>query len=514
MTEGQTPLRFFTESVNADGVFDPTDVALLDQERILLESADVVTKIGEKSLLFFDLALRFVARDHQVEITAVLDEARPLLTYIKQRFAKEVVKNCEGSITLAFSPLFHHLDLLEKMRAPSALDVLRSVFSALLIDMDQKKNVMVAGAFSYDFLDHFEKLEKARMDHHQVPDYVFFLPLSIIVIDHVRKQTTAIAHGFRKEDAALRLQKTHDVVRAKIGEFGSKKPFVLSGQLARPDFNPDIADEAFLGLVAQCQEHIRQGDVYQIVPSRVFSTPISDAQLSYQVLRQLNPSPYMFYLYTKDWTLFGASPETFIKVDGKQVAIRPIAGTRRRGFSSDGSIDEELDSREQASLCLDEKELAEHMMLVDLARNDIACVSRKKTRRVTRLLGVDRYSHVMHLVSEVAGSLQPGFDALSAYQASMNMGTLMGAPKVRAAELLRDIEPTKRGFYGGAVGYLDGNGNLDTAIIIRSALVRNDVAYVRAGCGVVFDSSPQFEVDETKNKAEAVLRAIELARAL
>lgn len=219
----------------------------------------------------------------------------------------------------------------------------------------------------------------------------------------------------------------------------------------------------------------------------------------------------MFYIRTDEWTLFGASPETFIKVEEGRVSVRPIAGTRRRGFLASGGIDAELDSREQASLCLDEKELAEHMMLVDLARNDIASVSKPNSRRVKRLLTVDRFSHVMHLVSEVEGELKEGFDCLSAYQASMNMGTLMGAPKVRAAELLRTIEQSKRGFYGGAVGYIDFALNMDTAIIIRSALVKGDVAKVRTGCGVVYDSTPEFEAEETINKALGVLKAIEIA---
>lgn len=503
-----------------NGIFDP--IHLIQQsnasEMLLLETADIITKLSQKSMLFFDLALRIESRNNLVTVTAVMPEAKPLVNLIAVGFKEEVVTTGPDSVVLSIKPLYHHLDLLQKMKAKSALDVLRAVLDCLDIDGNvKKKDLMIAGAFSYDFLDHFEKLPKPKQDIHNVPDYIFYLPLTLIVIDHKSKKTSIIAHallaGAQRETAARssqRLSRIKDMVTEAIPNFSNPIGNKLKANTGNITYSTDIPDDEFCALVSQCKKHINAGDVYQIVPSRTFSRSIKDIIVSYQWLRHLNPSPYMFYLKTLDWSLFGASPETFIKVDqgGKRIAIRPIAGTRRRGFSSDGGIDDELDSREQASLCLDEKELAEHMMLVDLARNDIASVCRPKSRRIKRLLGVDRYSHVMHLVSEVEGRMLKGFDALSAYQASMNMGTLMGAPKVRAAELLRTLEKTKRGFYGGAIGYLDLAGNLDTAIIIRSALVKDKTAYVRAGCGVVFDSEETFETKETVNKAEAILRAI------
>jgi anthranilate synthase component 1 len=212
----------------------------------------------------------------------------------------------------------------------------------------------------------------------------------------------------------------------------------------------------------------------------------------------------------RDSVVFGASPETAVKVHGspRRVTIRPIAGTAARGRSAGGGIDADLDSRREAALHLDQKETAEHMMLVDLARNDVARVSRPGTRQVTRLLTVDRYAHVMHLVSEVEGILAEGQDALHAYTAAMNMGTLVGAPKIRAAQILREVETSRRGAYGGAVGYLSHDGAMDTAIVIRAAVVRDGTAQVRAGAGIVFDSDPAEEARETRRKAEAVLRAI------
>jgi anthranilate synthase component 1 len=264
------------------------------------------------------------------------------------------------------------------------------------------------------------------------------------------------------------------------------------------------------------KQHIVAGDVFQIVPSRTFSMPCRDPLAAYASLRLLNPSPYLFFANLGEFVLFGASPESAVKVDGRlrSVEISPIAGTRPRGLHPDGTIDSDLDSRIEAELRLDEKENAEHMMLVDLARNDVARVSRPGTRYVVDLARIDHYSHVMHLVSRVRGSLRDDLDALHAYQASMNMGTLTGAPKIKAMQLIRQFERNRRGHYGGAVGYLGGDGSLDTAIVIRSALIQNGVAYVRAGAGVVHDSVPQLEADETRRKAAAVLQAIARANAL
>lgn len=272
----------------------------------------------------------------------------------------------------------------------------------------------------------------------------------------------------------------------------------------------DCDDEAFATRVESLKKHIVAGDVFQIVASRTFSLPCARPLAAYRELRAVDCTPYMFYVVGSAGILFGASPETALRVSGhpRRVEIRPIAGTRPRARRPDGTIDDDLDGRIEAGLRLDEKEVAEHMMLVDLARNDTARVSKPGTRKVDRLLGVDRYAYVMHLVSHVNGELRDDLDALHAYVATMNMGTLVGAPKLEAATLLRRYEPTLRGPYGGAVGYLTCDGRMDTAIIIRSTVVRGNTAFVRAGAGLVFDSVPQAEADETKRKATAVLHAI------
>ncbi|HXW60945.1 MAG TPA: anthranilate synthase component 1, partial [Myxococcota bacterium] len=504
------------------GYFDPIKLLSYDEksEAIVLESADVVTKLGEKSIALLDLALSIEARNNEITLSLLMEEARPLLLHVAQLFSEQLREQHQDRLIIRMESLSLESDLLKKLRAPSALDILRAIKKAIVLE-DHKNDeaLMLSGVFAYDFLDHFENLPEAKKDELTLPDFLFYVPLTVVVMDHPKLETCITAHALiseqkdEEERAFKRLKRVKSYIESVMSDQKKELTPPAVYPLDKKSYAIDVPDQEFGHLIERCQEHIKAGDVYQIVPSRTFSRPIKDPMRSYEALRRMNPSPYMFYLRTKEWTLFGASPETFIKVDqkGTCVSVRPIAGTRRRGLNAHGQIDVELDSREQASLCLDEKELAEHMMLVDLARNDIASVAKEQSRRIKRLLGVDRFSHVMHLVSEVEGTLKDGFDALSAYQASMNMGTLMGAPKVRAAELLRQLERTKRGFYGGAVGYINAVGDMDTAIIIRSAVVKDGKAYVRAGCGVVYDSNVAFEVQETINKAEAVLKAMELA---
>jgi anthranilate synthase component 1 len=269
---------------------------------------------------------------------------------------------------------------------------------------------------------------------------------------------------------------------------------------------PDLDDSEFAGLVGLMKEHVLAGDVYQIVPSRTFRAPCPDPLAAFAAVRALDRSPYMFFLSSPDHVLFGASPETSVRIEREEgwpmVEVKPIAGTRPRGADADE------DDRMEADLRLDRKEVAEHMMLVDLARNDVARVSIPGTRRVAKLMTVERYARVMHLVSSVKGALAIGYDALHALQACLNVGTLSGAPKLKATELLRRAERTKRGPYGGAVGWLSGDGAMDTGVVIRSAVVKDGTAFVRAGAGVVHDSDPKAEADETRRKASAILSAI------
>jgi len=267
----------------------------------------------------------------------------------------------------------------------------------------------------------------------------------------------------------------------------------------------DLDDPAYCDLVLKLKAHIAAGDAYQIVASRTFTVPCPKPFAAFRALRSMDSSPYAFFVAGSDFQLFGASPETSVRLfrdQGLNVELKPIAGTRPRGRSPDE------DDRFEAELRLDPKELAEHMMLIDLARNDVARISEPGTRCVTKMMEVERYARVMHLVSTVSGKLRRDLDAVDALKACLNMGTLTGAPKVRATELLREAEGTKRGAYGGAIGWLAGDGTMDSAIIIRSAFVKDGTAFVRAGAGIVQDSDPQAEADETHRKASALLSVL------
>jgi len=486
----------------------------------LLESAETGAGAGERSLLGSSTALRIACTGRTVEITARSANGRSLLPWLAARFAKLGVSVTEQVLRVSFPPPPPGVrDEAERGKLPSPLDALRAVvLGPELLAQPTDACYLAAGVFSYDLIELFEELPGGRPEALPTPHFEFFVPDRLIIIDHVRNRTLLVANAFGGADGDANY---HDAVRA-IGELlnavnagmGAGQSGIAPATPPPPTPPPqpraDMSDTEYQRLVLQLKRHIVAGDVFQIVASRSFTLPCPDPLAAYGRLRSANPSPYLFYVAGESSTVFGASPETAVKVHGtpKRVTVRPIAGTAARGRTPDGRLDPDLDARREAALHLDEKETAEHMMLVDLARNDVARVSRPGTRQVTRLLTVDRYAHVMHLVSEVDGELAEGHDALHAYAAAMNMGTLVGAPKIRAAQLLREVERTRRGAYGGAVGYLTHDGSLDTAIVIRAAVVRSGIATVRAGAGIVFDSDPASEALETRRKAEAVLQAI------
>ncbi len=376
-------------------------------------------------------------------------------------------------------------------------------------------------SFAYDFIDCFEDLPSAQDQDEPlpVPDYVFYLADRLFQIDHFNDRCTLIATVFdiggeRDPEefggAQEFLRETEKLVKAPPELAPLPDPPVLDPA----EVEVDLDDATYGKVVDEMKAHILAGDVFQIVPSRSFNAPLREEPLNvYRRLRDLNPSPYMFFLRLAGMTLLGASPETALKVsrevgsDDRTVEITPIAGTKPRGLR-DGKLDADLDSRYESELKLDVKELAEHVMLVDLARNDVARVCKPASRRADQLFIAEKYSHVQHLVSRVCGTLDESLDPLHAYLASMNMGTLTGAPKVEAMRLLRLAESSRRGFYGGAVGYYMFDGEFDTAIVIRSLLLAGDRAVARAGAGVVYDSVPQKEADETSSKARAPLAAL------
>ncbi|MED6320212.1 MAG: anthranilate synthase component 1 [Pseudomonadota bacterium] len=524
---------------------------------LLLESAEIDSKDDLQSLLMVDAALRMECRDNRVEVKALTGNGASVLPLFVEHAPDglHIKERTDTSITLICDEADGELDEDSRLKAASVMDALRIVINKITPIRQHPHAIFLGGVFAYDMLAGFEKLPDVAEGENDCPDFVFYLAETLITVDHQTRETHLIGSVFSGQDVAQQYfaiaqrleaihQQLHDMPAepvlvgantAKIADVESEaQSEAQSGQSLVSDsensnetengqslssFDPsvevsvDLSDEQFCNHVLDLKQHILAGDIFQVVPSRTFSLPCPSPLLAYAKLKESNPSPYMFYMQDAAFSIFGASPESALKYEreSNQVEIYPIAGTRPRGKRPDGSIDRDLDSRIELNLREDTKEKSEHIMLVDLARNDVAKVSRPGTRYVKDLLKVDRYSHVMHLVSRVVGQLRDDLDPLHAYQACMNMGTLVGAPKVSAATLIREVEKKRRGSYGGAVGYLNGQGDMDTCIVIRSAFVKNGTAYIQAGAGVVYDSVPQAEADETRAKAQAVIGAVKAA---
>ncbi|CAI8166995.1 MAG: Anthranilate synthase component 1 [Pseudidiomarina mangrovi] len=486
---------------------------------LLLDSAEIQSRQHLKSLLMVDAALQLRCHDQQVTITALTGNGAQLLPWLAEQlqasaFSLELTSH---QLQCQFAAIDDSLDEDSRLRQASNIEPLRILQQRLQQTQPHPLGIFLGGIFAYDYVASFEALPVVAEGDNNCPDYLFYLAETLLVIDHQKRSTTLLANLLSGPDSADYYSQIAD----KVGRIAAQCQLPASPQQppaapAQKSTNavqayPDAA--SFAATVEQLQQNILAGDIFQVVPSRRFTLPCADALAAYARLKAANPSPYMFFLRSSDFEVFGASPESALKYTAStnQVELYPIAGTRPRGKYPDGSINPDLDSRLELELRLDQKELAEHMMLVDLARNDLARIAKPGSRYVANLLQVDRYSHVMHLVSRVVAQLADDLDALSAYRACMNMGTLVGAPKVRAAELIRQVEQQRRGSYGGAVGYLSGNGDMDTCIVIRSAFVRGGQAMVQAGAGVVFDSVAAAEVAETEGKARAVIQAIQEA---
>lgn len=455
------------------------------------------------TLLMDQAAVRIECRGQEVTLFALSSGGEQVLAAVRNGLVERVAASSQRSLTLRF-PGPEGDDAEARLLAPSPLDALRAVVGFVPASKEEPFTIAALGVVAFDQADLFETLPANAEDPLDFPDYVFWLAESLIVFEPgARPRVLCTAFGANEaayHDASRRLAalvERCDSVRAL-----PEPPAPIAADATAVDLD----DAAYSAIVSRLRTHIAQGDIYQIVPSRTFRAPCPNPLLSYVAQRRLDPSPYQFFVAGPDHILFGASPETSVRVFGSEgaheVEVKPIAGTRPRGLTDDE------DDRLEAEMRLDQKETAEHMMLVDLARNDVARVSRSGTRRVARLMSVERYARVMHLVSSVTGRLREGLDALHALQACLNVGTLTGAPKIRATELLRETEVTKRGPYGGAIGWINGEGLMDTGVVIRSAVVKDGIAYVRAGAGVVFDSDPEREADETRRKASALLSVL------
>ncbi len=375
------------------------------------------------------------------------------------------------------------------------------------------------GFFSYDAVRQIEQLPATAPDELHVPDACLMFFDEVLAFDHLRKEmvlvVTADVHGTPAEEAYTR-------ALDRLGRFAARlaRPLPASavqtpgaGTHGKLEVRARTGEAEFLASVARAQEYIAAGDIFQVVLSQRFDVvPGVDPFSIYRSLRVVNPSPYMYFLRlgldgAADTHIVGSSPEMLVRVSGRKVEYRPIAGTRPR------SLDEDEDRQIGEELLLDEKERAEHVMLVDLGRNDVGRVSEYGSVRVRDLMHIERYSHVMHIVSAIEGRLRVGLDAVDAFRACFPAGTLSGAPKIRAMEIIEKLEPARRGIYGGAILYADYSGNFDSCIAIRTLLLQGGRGCVQAGAGIVADSVPEREYEECLNKASAVLRATERARA-
>jgi len=509
-------------------LFEQLSKTSSSDNRILLESSEIDSKRQLKSIIVNKSALRIECDLNQVTVTSVSSNGENALLHLSQLFNISISQNVQGKnqIKLLYQELSEQTEDLDedsRLKKKTPIDCLRKIKSAFKSKNGNNYSIFLAGLFSFDLIASFEKLPEVELGRNTCPDYVFYLAEEVIEFDHQTHRSAIYSNifsGIEVEknyfEQSRRMQaiaETMDISQIKTNGTPSSDKQHSKPTIIDEDVECDISDLDYQNIVNDLKQEIVAGNVFQVVPSRTFSMNCINELKSYQKLKETNPSPYMFFMQDQNFSLFGASPESALKYQHKtrQVELYPIAGTRARGKNSDGTIDHDLDKRFETELKLDNKEISEHMMLVDLARNDISRISNTGSITIPRLLEIDRYSQVMHLVSCVQGKLRDDLDCFHAYQACMNMGTLTGAPKIKATEIIRQTEKTRRGSYGGAVGYINNIGDMDSCIVIRSAFCRNAIAHIQAGAGIVFDSVPASEAEETQNKANAVILAIQLA---
>jgi anthranilate synthase component 1 len=366
----------------------------------------------------------------------------------------------------------------------------------------------IVGYMGYESIVWVEDIPIYETDELQNPDAVFMLFNELIAFDHLTKQAVLFCnvHVDEHDDLDTAFKEANE----KIDQMGEDLHIDINYQtptyIERSDLKSNFNQEVFESAVLKAKEHIKAGDVFQLVLSQRFHRRTTvDPMTLYRALRSINPSPYMFHLKLKDFDIIGASPELLVKVEDEEIEIRPIAGTRRRGRNENEDISLAED------LLADEKERAEHLMLVDLGRNDVGRVAVFDTVHVKDFMNVEYYSHVMHIVSDIRGKLQKSSDVFDALYCGFPAGTLTGAPKIRAMEIIHKLEPNRRGIYSGAIGYFDFSGDMNTCIAIRTMVMKDETVYFQSGAGIVYDSDPTLEYEETVNKAKAINNAIDLA---
>jgi anthranilate synthase component 1 len=393
-------------------------------------------------------------------------------------------------------PLLALDDLLKNYR-PALHDSLPRFFGGAL------------GYVNYDLIRSFERIPKLLSEDIELYDCYFMITDTLLVFDNLKQKVKVISNVLLdgRESLEEAYEKAQDDIHKVVARLQNPPSSSLTQKASSPSpLQSNVTREDFMRAVERAKEYIRAGDAIQVVLSQRFSAEIHCEPFDiYRALRSINPSPYLFYLKMDDTVLLGSSPEVMVRLDGGKIELRPLAGTRRRGRTQDEDLAIEKD------LLSDEKERAEHIMLVDLGRNDVGRVAEIGSVEVTELMGVERYSHVMHIVSNIRGTLALGKNAFDVFRAAFPAGTVSGAPKIRAMEIIEELELVRRGPYAGAVGYFSFSGNMDTCITIRSILIKGSKAYVQVGAGIVADSEPEKEYEETLNKAQAIFRAIQMA---
>ena len=403
-----------------------------------------------------------------------------------------------------------HGDLIERREVAdpfAEVEALRSAHSVPKLDGVPGFTGGLVGWFGFECIGYIEPRLAGgdKRDELDTPDILLMLSEEVAVFDNLKGRLYLIVHADPREaDAWERAQARLDTLTATLRQPGAGYPAPLARDvLDEGDFVSGFTREGFIAAVEKSKDYIRAGDIFQVVLSQRLSVPFNARPVDvYRALRALNPSPYMYFLDVGDTQVVGSSPEILVRLEGGQVTVRPIAGTRPRGKTV------EEDQALEAELLADPKERAEHLMLIDLGRNDAGRVSQAGSVAVGERFVIERYSHVMHIVSEVTGTLLPGLSYADVLRATFPAGTVSGAPKIRALEVIRELEPIKRNVYAGSIGYLGWHGDADTAIAIRTAVIKHGRLHVQAGAGIVYDSDPQAEWDETMNKGRALFRAV------
>ncbi|RQD77633.1 MAG: anthranilate synthase component I [Candidatus Syntrophonatronum acetioxidans] len=461
MADMETPISIF-QKVRREG------------PSYFLESGEVGEKFGRYSFIGLDSFIYFESREGKVRVTGSRGE--------------------------------------EKTFTGNPLKVLRSVMKDFKPAEDPDLPRFYGGAVGfagYDIVSHLENISLPQEDDLELPEASFIFARLVLIYDHWRHTLKIVVNVWVRENPEKEYERACQEIKRVLKDLKGPLPETFEGEKYQEEitFKSNFVREDFKNKVMKAKDYIGKGDIFQLVLSQRFEAPLTVHPLNlYRVLRTVNPSPYMYYLDFGEYKIVGSSPEPLVKLEGGVVETRPIAGTRPRGNTA------EEDLRMARDLLQDEKEKAEHIMLVDLARNDLGRICEYGTVETKNLFSVEKYSHVMHMVTEVKGVLRKDRDALDVLMASFPAGTVSGAPKIRAMEIISELEPARRGPYAGAVGYFGFSGNMDTCITIRTMVIKEDRVYVQAGAGIVADSQPEKEYQETQHKAAALLKALNKAR--